>query len=79
MPRKPIFSVFLSDSEHEKSEITFGDIKQDQLVGVSAVSSLKGCEAYWNIISLLKMGVISTMPDVNFEATSLTRIHFMNQ
>jgi hypothetical protein len=26
--RKPIFSVFLSDSEHEKSEITFGDIKE---------------------------------------------------
>eukprot|EP00913_Durusdinium_trenchii_P020824 g19563.t1 len=32
--RKPIFSVFLSDSEQEKSEITFGDMKQELGLGV---------------------------------------------
>ena len=31
--RHPIFSVFLSDSDEEDSEITFGDVKEERMVG----------------------------------------------
>jgi hypothetical protein len=31
--KHPIFAVFLSDSDSEDSEITFGDIKQERMVG----------------------------------------------
>ena len=35
--KQPIFSVFLSDSEAENSEITFGDIKQEHIENKQAV------------------------------------------
>ena len=37
---------------------------------------LRSILEHWNIISLLKMGSFSTMPDVNFEATSVDKDTF---
>eukprot|EP00434_Breviolum_minutum_P043171 symbB.v1.2.038468.t1/scaffold6002.1/size21864/2 len=47
--KKPIFSVFLSDSEHEKSEITFGDIKQEHLASELYWVPVSGSAGYWEV------------------------------
>lgn len=47
--RKPIFSVFLSDSEHEKSEITFGDIKEEHLASELYWVPVSGNAGYWEV------------------------------
>ena len=39
MLRQPLFSVFLSDSDEEKSEITFGAIKQETDTAAAVVAA----------------------------------------
>ncbi|CAK9062560.1 Cathepsin E-A [Durusdinium trenchii] len=47
--RKPIFSVFLSDSEQEKSEITFGDMKQEHMASELYWVPVSGNAGYWEV------------------------------
>merc|ERR1719487_1157950 len=47
--RKPIFSVFLSDSDEETSEITFGEIKQDHMAGDLFWVDVTGDTGYWEV------------------------------
>lgn len=47
--KQPIFSVFLSDSESEASEITFGDIKQERMVSSMVWQPVSRDTGYWQV------------------------------
>jgi len=45
----PLFSVFLSDSDAESSEITFGDIKQEHMASDLYWVPVNGDAGYWEV------------------------------
>jgi len=47
--KKPIFSVFLSDSEAEQSEITFGDVRHEHMVGEMFWMPVSRPSGYWQV------------------------------
>merc|ERR1719238_2041432 len=47
--RKPMFSVFLSDSDMEASEITFGDVKEEHLASEMFWSPVSKDTGYWQV------------------------------
>eukprot|EP00425_Heterocapsa_triquetra_P031972 CAMPEP_0195107408 /NCGR_PEP_ID=MMETSP0448-20130528/82064_1 /TAXON_ID=66468 /ORGANISM="Heterocapsa triquestra, Strain CCMP 448" /LENGTH=427 /DNA_ID=CAMNT_0040143843 /DNA_START=80 /DNA_END=1363 /DNA_ORIENTATION=- len=47
--REPLFSVFLSDSEAENSEITFGEIKQDHMASDMFWQPVSRQTGYWQV------------------------------
>jgi len=47
--RKPLFSVFLSDSDEEVSEVTFGDIKKEHFDGELFWVDVSGESGYWEV------------------------------
>merc|ERR1719188_1372546 len=47
--RRPIFSVFLSDSSAEVSEITFGDIKEQLMAGSMFWQPVSRDTGYWQV------------------------------
>eukprot|EP00440_Ansanella_granifera_P018567 gb/GFBE01020168.1/.p1 GENE.gb/GFBE01020168.1/~~gb/GFBE01020168.1/.p1 ORF type:complete len:410 (+),score=100.24 gb/GFBE01020168.1/:1-1230(+) len=47
--KKPLFSVFLSDSDDEVSEITFGDIKQEHMASELYWVPVNGDAGYWEV------------------------------
>merc|ERR1719353_543461 len=47
--RHPIFSVFLSDSDMEASEITFGDVKEEHMSSSMFWSSVSRDTGYWQV------------------------------
>lgn len=47
--RHPIFSVFLSDSDEEDSEITFGDVKEERMVGSMFWVPVSRQTGYWQV------------------------------
>jgi len=47
--RKPLFSVFLSDSDMENSEITFGDVKQDHMMTPMFWQPVARDSGYWQV------------------------------
>jgi len=47
--KKPIFSVFLSDTDAEQSEITFGDVRQDHMVGDLFWMPVSRPSGYWQV------------------------------
>jgi hypothetical protein len=47
--RDPIFSVFLSDSSDENSEITFGDIKREHMGSDLFWVNVSGTIGYWEV------------------------------
>mmetsp|Transcript_52208 Transcript_52208/g.121878 ORF Transcript_52208/g.121878 Transcript_52208/m.121878 type:complete len:441 (-) Transcript_52208:120-1442(-) len=47
--RKAIFAVFLSDSDDEDSEITFGDLKEDRMVGDMFWVPVSRHTGYWQV------------------------------
>lgn len=46
---KPSFSVFLSDSDIENSEITFGDVKQEHMASEMFWSPVSRNSGYWQV------------------------------
>jgi len=47
--RQPIFSVFLSDSDEENSEVTFGAVKQEHLASEMFWVPVTGTAGYWEV------------------------------
>jgi hypothetical protein len=47
--KNPLFSVFLSDSDMEGSEITFGDIKQDRMASPMFWQPVSRQTGYWQV------------------------------
>lgn len=47
--RNPIFSVFLSDSDMEASEITFGDVKSEHMASSMFWSPVSKDTGYWQV------------------------------
>lgn len=47
--KRDLFSVFLSDSESENSEITFGDIKQDRMASDMFWEPVSRDTGYWQV------------------------------
>jgi len=47
--RKPLFSVFLSDSDEETSEITFGQINRDHMASELFWVPVTGTAGYWEV------------------------------
>lgn len=47
--KKPVFSVFLSDSDSEASEITFGDIKAEHMVTDMFWAPVSRDSGYWQV------------------------------
>jgi hypothetical protein len=47
--RKPLFSVFLSDSDMEISEITFGEVKPDHMASELFWVPVTGTAGYWEV------------------------------
>jgi len=47
--KKPIFSVFLSDSDAEESEITFGDVQQQHMAGDLFWQPVSRPSGYWQV------------------------------
>jgi len=47
--KSPIFSVFLSDSDMERSEITFGDIKQEHMTTEMFWAPVSKDTGYWQV------------------------------
>lgn len=47
--QKPVFSVFLSDSDEETSEITFGEIKYEHMDGEMLWVDVTGDTGYWEV------------------------------
>lgn len=47
--RMPLFSVFLSDSDRETSEITFGDVKQEHMASELFWVPVTGVAGYWEV------------------------------
>lgn len=48
--KHPIFSVFLSDSDAETSEITFGDIKSEHMASELFWVPVTGTAGYWEVM-----------------------------
>jgi hypothetical protein len=46
---KPLFAVFLSDSDNENSEVTFGDIKHDHMASDLYWVPVSGTAGYWEV------------------------------
>merc|ERR1719293_55685 len=47
--RKPVFSVFLSDSDKETSEITFGEIRKEHMASELFWVPVTGKAGYWEV------------------------------
>jgi len=47
--RKPLFSVFLSDSDAETSEITFGEIRREHMASELFWVPVTGTAGYWEV------------------------------
>lgn len=47
--KKPLFSVFLSDSDVESSEITFGDVKQEHMASSMFWEPVSRDSGYWQV------------------------------
>jgi len=47
--KKPVFSVFLSDSDAEASEITFGDVKEEHMASELFWVPVSGTTGYWEV------------------------------
>merc|ERR550537_1750404 len=47
--KKPIFSVFLSDSDEEQSEITFGDVRKEHMAGELFWQPVSRPTGYWQV------------------------------
>jgi len=47
--QKPLFSVFLSDSDQENSEITFGDIKHEHIASDVFWVDVNKASGYWEV------------------------------
>lgn len=47
--KKPLFSVFLSDSDDESSEITFGDVKKEHMASDLWWVPVNGVAGYWEV------------------------------
>jgi saccharopepsin len=47
--KKPVFSVFLSDSDSEESEITFGDVKEEHMGSELFWVPVTGTAGYWEV------------------------------
>lgn len=47
--RKPLFSVFLSDSSDETSEVTFGAVKQEHMASELFWVDVTGTAGYWEV------------------------------
>merc|ERR1719159_587113 len=47
--KKPLFSVFLSDSDIENSEITFGDVKQEHMATNMVWEPVSRDTGYWQV------------------------------
>jgi hypothetical protein len=47
--KKPLFSVFLSDSSSESSEITFGDVKQEHMASGMFWQPVSRDTGYWQV------------------------------
>mmetsp|Transcript_24095 Transcript_24095/g.58590 ORF Transcript_24095/g.58590 Transcript_24095/m.58590 type:complete len:410 (-) Transcript_24095:78-1307(-) len=47
--KRPMFSVFLSDSDSEVSEITFGDVKPEHMIGDMVWAPVSRPSGYWQI------------------------------
>lgn len=47
--REPLFSVFLSDSEKEESEITFGEVKHQHMASDLFWVPVTGTAGYWEV------------------------------
>merc|ERR1719195_1195342 len=47
--KKPVFSVFLSDSETESSEITFGDVKSEHAASEMFYQPVSRQTGYWQV------------------------------
>jgi saccharopepsin len=47
--RKPLFSVFLSDSDAETSEITFGEIRKEHMASELFWVPITGTAGYWEV------------------------------
>jgi len=47
--KQPVFSVFLSDSDAETSEITFGDVKSDHMASELFWVPVSGTAGYWEV------------------------------
>jgi len=47
--KKPLFSVFLSDSEVENSEITFGDVKEEHMATPMFWEPVSRDSGYWQV------------------------------
>jgi len=47
--KHPIFSVFLSDSDQEESEITFGEVKEEHMVGDMFWVPVSRPSGYWQV------------------------------
>jgi saccharopepsin len=47
--KKPIFSVFLSDSDTEESEITFGDVRREHMAGEMFWQPVSRDTGYWQV------------------------------
>lgn len=52
--KQPIFSVFLSDSEEERSEITFGDVKKEHMASELYWVPVSGTAGYWEVQERLR-------------------------
>jgi len=48
--RKPLFSVFLSESDHESSEIVFGEIKHEHMASELFWVPVQGNFGYWEVL-----------------------------
>lgn len=46
---KPVFSVFLSDSDHETSEITFGEVKHEHMASEMFWVPVTRASGYWEV------------------------------
>jgi len=47
--QRPLFSVFLSDSDEESSEITFGDVKMEHMASELFWVDVSGPSGYWEL------------------------------
>jgi hypothetical protein len=47
--QKPVFSVFLSDSDAENSEITFGDVRRDHMASELFWVDVSSPSGYWEV------------------------------
>merc|ERR1719326_1647709 len=50
MLKSSIFSVFLSDSDAESSEITFGEVKDDHMASEIVWAPVTHTSGYWEVV-----------------------------